>query len=57
MTNITITYTKNSKGKFDFVAEQNGVKIYTKTYSPRVSEMQHKAIPKYISERTSYHEV
>ena len=41
MTNIPITYTKNSKGKFDFVAEQNGVKIYTKTYSPRVSEMQH----------------
>lgn len=41
MNTISITYTKNAKNKFDFVVMQNDLKLYDKTYSPRVSEMQH----------------
>lgn len=41
MTDIKLTYTKNAKGKYDFVAKQNGVIIYEKTYSPIKSKNQH----------------
>ena len=41
MNTISITYTKNTKNKFDFVVVQNDIKLYAKTYSPRTSEMQH----------------
>lgn len=41
MTDIKITYTQNAKGKYDFVAKQNGVIIYEKTYSPIKSKNQH----------------
>lgn len=41
MNKIDITYTKNNKGKFDFMVKQNDVILYTKTYSPRTAEMQH----------------
>ena len=41
MTDIKITYTKNAKGKFDFVVKQNDIILYNKTYSPRTAEMQH----------------
>jgi len=41
MTEIKITYTQNSRGKYDFVAKQNGVIIYEKTYSPIKSKNQH----------------
>lgn len=41
MTNITISYTKNTKNKFDFTVNQDGVILYTKAYSPRTAEMQH----------------
>ena len=41
MTNIEITYTQNTKGKFDFVASQNGEILYEKTYSQIKSKGQH----------------
>lgn len=41
MTDIKISYTQNSKGKFDFIASQNGEILYEKTYSPIKSKNQH----------------
>ena len=41
MTDIKISYTQNTKGKFDFVASQNGEILYEKTYSPIKSKNQH----------------
>lgn len=41
MTDIKITYTPNAKGKYDFVAKQNGSIIYEKTYSPVKAKNQH----------------
>jgi len=41
MTDIKITYRANSRGKYDFVASQNGSIIYEKTYSPVKSKNQH----------------
>lgn len=40
MSNITISYEPNNKGKYDFVVMQNGIKFYNKTYSPKHDEMQ-----------------
>mgnify|MGYP004700620233 CR=1 FL=1 len=41
MTDIKLTYTQNTKGKYDFVAKQDGVILYEKTYSPIKSKNQH----------------
>lgn len=41
MTDIKITYTQNAKGKYDFIASQNGSVIYEKTYSPVRAKNQH----------------
>ena len=41
MTDIKLTYTANSKGKYDFVASQNGSVIYERTYSPSKAKNQH----------------
>jgi hypothetical protein len=40
-TQISITYTKNTKNKFDFSVIQNGVPLFFKTYSPVIKQMQH----------------
>jgi len=41
MTDIKISYMQNTKGKFDFIASQNGEILYEKTYSPIKSKNQH----------------
>lgn len=41
MTDIKITYNKNTTGKYDFEVFQDGKSFYKKTYSPKIKEMQH----------------
>lgn len=38
---IKITYNKNTKNKYDWRVEQNGIEFFTKTYSPQINKLQH----------------